>query len=242
MKLLLVRHGDPDYTIDSLTEKGLVEADLLATRLSKLDVKEFYVSPLGRAKKTAEPTLQAIGRTAIEKPWLREFEAPIKKPYMETTGITWDWLPGVWTEREGFYDKDEWMNEPELKEAEVIKQYEWVTSQFDELLAEHGYKRENHIYRAVCPNNDTLVFFCHFGLECVLLGHLLGVSPMIMWHGFCAAPTSVTTVITEERRPGIATFRVNGFGDISHLYANQEPPAFAARFSECYTNEGERLD
>ena len=23
MKLLFIRHGDPDYTIDSLTEKGL---------------------------------------------------------------------------------------------------------------------------------------------------------------------------------------------------------------------------
>lgn len=53
MKLLIVRHGDPDYTIDSLTEKGWREARYLAQKLSKLEIKDFYVSPLGRAKDTA---------------------------------------------------------------------------------------------------------------------------------------------------------------------------------------------
>ena len=50
MRLMIVRHGDPDYSIDSLTPKGWKEAELLADRLCKLDVKAFYVSPLGRAK------------------------------------------------------------------------------------------------------------------------------------------------------------------------------------------------
>ena len=42
MKLLIVRHGDPDYSIDSLTETGWIEAELLSDRLCKLDVKAFY--------------------------------------------------------------------------------------------------------------------------------------------------------------------------------------------------------
>ena len=41
MKLLIVRHGDPDYTIDSLTEKGWREARYLAQKLSKLEIKDF---------------------------------------------------------------------------------------------------------------------------------------------------------------------------------------------------------
>ena len=32
MKLLIVRHGDPDYSIDSLTPKGWREAELLSCR------------------------------------------------------------------------------------------------------------------------------------------------------------------------------------------------------------------
>ena len=33
MKILIIRHGDPDYTIDSLTEKGKTEAELLSDRI-----------------------------------------------------------------------------------------------------------------------------------------------------------------------------------------------------------------
>ena len=124
----------------------------------------------------------------------------------------------------------------------VGAEYAWVVSNFDALLAEHGYVREGDIYRVAKANRDTLVFFCHFGLECVLLSHLMNVSPMILWHHTCAAPTSVTTVYTEERRPGVATFRVCGFGDTSHLYAGGEFPAFSGRFCETYACDEERHD
>ena len=66
MKILIIRHGDPDYTIDSLTEKGKTEAELLSDRISKMDIKKFYVSPLGRAKATADYTLKKMNRKAEE--------------------------------------------------------------------------------------------------------------------------------------------------------------------------------
>ncbi|MDO4167066.1 MAG: histidine phosphatase family protein [Eubacteriales bacterium] len=242
MKLLIVRHGDPDYFIDSLTPKGWREVEYLAERLSGLSVKEFYVSPKGRAKDTAAPTLKKMGRTAIEKEWLREFEGAILRPDADGRMIAWDWLPQDWMSRPILYDKDHWMEDPIMEEGGIRQEYEWVTEHFDELLAEHGYVREGNYYRVQKPNNDTIVFFCHFGLECILLSHLLGISPMVLWHGCCAAPSSVTTVTTEERRKGIASFRMNAFGDISHLYVHGEEPAFAARFCECYDNDGERRD
>ena len=55
MKILFVRHGDPDYSIDSLTETGWKEAKLVSNRLTQLDVKNFYCSPMGRARDTASP-------------------------------------------------------------------------------------------------------------------------------------------------------------------------------------------
>ena len=66
MKLLFIRHGDPDYTIDSLTEKGWKEAEFLSEKIAALDVRDFYVSPLGRAKDTASCTLKKNGRTATD--------------------------------------------------------------------------------------------------------------------------------------------------------------------------------
>ncbi len=243
MKILIVRHADPDYSIDSLTEKGWQEAEYLSERLSKLEVKKFYVSPLGRAKDTANCTLKKINRSAEEKEWLREFHAPIWRPDVkENKSIAWDWLPQDWMQDERFFQYDKWFLPETMQEGRVKEAYDWVVNSFDEVLALHGYRREGHFYRTEQANNDTIVFFCHFGLECVLLSHLLSVSPMVLWHGTCAAPSSVTTLVTEERREGIASFRMSSFGDISHLYAKNEPPAFAARFCETFANTEERHD
>ena len=262
MRLLIVRHGDPDYEHDTLTEKGWREAELLSERLSKLPVKEFYVSPLGRAKDTASLTLQKMNREAKECLWLREFDTKIDRPDCpDQKSIAWDWLPEDWTREEEFFRRDLWATQQTMREGlapgahegngirvqkkpdvGVGAEYGWVVSNFDALLAEHGYVREGDIYRVAKANCDTLVFFCHFGLECVLLSHLMNVSPMILWHYTCAAPTSVTTVYTEERRPGVASFRVCGFGDTSHLYAGGESPAFSGRFCETYACDKERHD
>lgn len=242
MKLIIVRHGDPDYSIDSLTEKGWKEAECLSERLSKMDIDYFYVSPKGRAKDTAAATLKKMGREAEELPWLREFEGSITRPDIGECALAWDWVPGEWTKYSDLYDKDHWMENEYLAKGTLQEQYKWVVDSFDDLLESHGYRREGNVYQVVNANNDTIVLFCHFGLECILLGHLLGISPMVLWHGFCAAPSSVTTVTTEERRKGIASFRMNAFGDISHLYAKGEEPAFAARFCECFDNVEERHD
>lgn len=242
MKILIIRHADPDYEADSLTKQGWREAGLLSERLSKMEIRNFYVSPLGRAKDTASLTLKKMQREAETCAWLREFAPRIRRPDKEGASIVWDWLPQDWTNVEDFYDKNAWVNHKSMQDGNVAKEYAWVADSFDEILARHGYVREGNYYRAVHSNADTIAFFCHFGLECVLLGHLLGISPMALWHGTCAAPSSITTLVTEERRQGIASFRMGSFGDTAHLFMAGEQPSFSARFCECFANEDERHD
>lgn len=241
MKVLIVRHGDPNYEIDSLTNKGWREAELLSNRIAQLDVTAFYLSPLGRAKDTASITLKKMNRTGEVLPWLREFQAPIIDELTGKERLPWDQLPENWTKIDGYYDCQQWYQQPAMQNGIVKQEAQWVYDGLDALLLKHGYQREGKIYRAIHSNRDTIVLFCHFGVECVILGYLLGISPMVLWHGFCAAPTSVTTITTEERREGIASFRVNSFGDISHLYVAGEEPAFAARFCETFDSK-ERHD
>lgn len=243
MQILIIRHGDPDYSIDSLTEKGWREAELLSERLKKLDIKEFYVSPLGRARDTASITLKKMDRKAVVLPWLQEFfRAKIDRPDSEEKTISWDWLPQDWTKEALYYDKDHWMETEIFKNSSVKEEYQWVADGLDQILAAYGYVREGSLYRVEKASTDRIAFICHFGVECVMLSHLLGISPMVLWHGFCAAPSSVTTIHTEERREGIASFRVSSFGDISHLYVADEEPSFHARFCETYHSEGQRRD
>lgn len=241
MKLLIIRHGDPDYATDSLTEKGHREAKLLAKRIAPMDIKAYYMSPLGRARKTAEYTLKKAGRTAEVLDWAREFDTLIDDG-KGGKRIAWDWLPANWTAVPEFFDKDKWYTAPIMKDAEMEAGVKRVYDGLDALIEKHGYRREGDLYRAVSPNNDTIALFCHFGVTCVMLSHLLNVSPMILWHGFISAPTSVTTLITEERREGTVYFRTNAFGDISHLYKYGEEPAFSGRFCEMFSNGDERHD
>lgn len=242
MKLLIVRHGDPDYSIDSLTETGWREAELLAERLSKLNVKEFYVSPLGRAKDTASLTLKKMGRTTVECQWLREFAPTIQKHWQNQPGCVWDWLPAEWIKESRYFDSEAWSTTEIMESGHVGEEAGWVFEGLDQLLAKHGYQREGKYYRVEKANEDIVILFCHFGVECVMLSHLLNVSPMVLWHGLCAAPASVTTVVTEERRKGIASFRMSAFGDISHLYAADQEPSFAARFCETFDRADQRHD
>lgn len=238
MRILIIRHGDPDYEKDSLTEKGWHEAELLADKMEKLDIAAFYVSPLGRAQDTANVTLKKMGRSAQTHKWLREFHAPVSDKGKERS--PWDLMPSFYTANDDFYDVRLWHKTSFMKKGPVYHEYKKVTGEFDKLLALHGYVREGKYYKAVSANTDTIAFFCHFGVECVLLSHLLNISPVSLWQGFCAAPTSVTSLYTEEREKGIAVFRCNSFGDVSHLYAGNEEPAFAARFCEIYNDMSQR--
>ena len=242
MKLLIIRHADPDYAKDSLTEKGFREAEFLAERLTKLNIKACYVSPYGRAKVTASYTMEPLGLVGKECKWLREFEPKIMRPDVtDRKMIPWDWLPADWTREEKYFDKASWTDTQIFRNSDVEKECKWVWENLDQLLESHGYKRNGYLYEVQAANDDIICFFCHFGIECVLLAHLLNVSPMVLWHGMCAAPSSVTTLTTEERREGVASFRMSSFGDISHLYAHGEEPSFQARFCECFAS-GERHD
>ncbi len=244
MRLIFVRHGDPDYEHDSLTETGRIEAALVADRLSGMDIKEFITSPLGRARETAEYTLKKTGRTAQTLEWTQEFfKVRILRPDKDgEREIVWDWLPQDWTTQPEFYDPVKWSQNPIMMEGHVGEEYDRVCKGLDDFLSEHGYRRDGRFYRAESPNRDTYVFFTHFGATCVFLSHLLNISPMTLWHGLCMAPSSVTSVYTEERREGIASFRANECGDVSHLYTAGREPSSHARFCETYSNMDERHD
>lgn len=74
MQVLLVRHGDPDYEKDTLTDKGLAEARALAGSLRNVPIDAIYVSPMGRARRTMEYTAGIKGIEAMTLDWLHELD------------------------------------------------------------------------------------------------------------------------------------------------------------------------
>ena len=92
MRLLIIRHGDPDYEHDSLTEKGKKEAKLLADYLEKEKIDYFYVSSYGRAKETAAPTLERHHATPVICEYLHEFDYP-EDPGKQSFSESWHCYP-----------------------------------------------------------------------------------------------------------------------------------------------------
>ena len=237
MKLLLIRHGDPDYELDSLTPRGMKEAELLAQRLADVSIKEIYVSPKGRAQKTAEFTLRKKQMTAETLPWLREFSYPIEMPQEArepNSYILWNLRPTFCQSVPQLYDPEKWLQVDFIKNSVIPEKYKMVCDSLDELLAKHGYVRDGMFYRVEQGNTDTIAIFCHFALTSILLSHLLNMAPMPLLQQFGCAPSSVTTVVTEECQQGTAQFRCTCYGSTEHLHVGNTAPSSSGLYEEIF--------
>ena len=235
MRILMIRHGEPDYSGDTLTPKGCVEAELLSLRLAKYDLRDIYVSPLGRAKKTAEYTLKRMGREAEELEWLQEFRARMKDPDSGRMRVVWDRKPREWSGYPESYDPDRWTEIPIFRGSDARKVWEETKAGTDALMARYGFRKDGPVWLSERNTSDTIALFCHFGISLAVLAYLTDVSPMIYWQRILCLPSSVTEVVTEERVPGEVSFRATKIGDLTHLEMNGEPRSYHGLFQEYYT-------
>ncbi len=235
MKLIFIRHAEPNYEIDSLTQKGWHEAELLSDRVAGWNASAFYCSPLGRAKDTASFSVEKTGIPLQILPWLQEFYYRVKDPITGQERIAWDFMPSYFNGQAELHDQNKWMETDVMSSGAIKENYLKVCDGLDCVLQKHGYVREDGGFYSYKEHNDeTLVFFCHLGVSFVMLGHLLGIAPPVLWQGFFVAPSSVTVLGSEEREPGIATFRVQFLGDARHLSNANEPISEAGYFTDTF--------
>ncbi|NOY82066.1 MAG: histidine phosphatase family protein [Kiritimatiellaeota bacterium] len=203
MRLLLIRHGDPDYPNDSLTEKGRAQARRLGEILRPRTLDHILVSPLGRARLTAEYIAGPKKMTPTVLPWLSELDGNYH-------GRAWAWnYPGsdTFEHRDNFTMEDWHRHVPYGAHMVGLAATFW--EQFDAFLAERGYAREGGRYRVVRPGGQTLAFVCHAGIIQTLLSHLLHIPLPITYAQFAVGPGSCTTLDFEEKN-GFGVFRLTG--------------------------------
>ena len=236
MRILLIRHAEPDYTVDSLTPKGRAEAELLSQRLIHYRIRDFYVSPLGRAQDTAAYTLKKLGRQAETLPWLQEFSGSYPDPEtgMPRT-VAWDVKPRIWTAFPGVMDIHTWCSAPVFDAGNVKEVWKQTTKGVDELLGRYGFTKAGPVWKCDSNGDFVIALFCHFGISMAVLGYLTDISPMILWHHVLCCPSSVSEVVTEERVKGEVSFRVIKLGDLTHLESAGEHRSTAGLFPEVYT-------
>ncbi len=241
MKITIIRHAEPDYANHTLTKKGFKEAEILGKFLKDSKIDYLYSSPLERARYTADAIVKYNAvKTYKVYDFLREFNSCVDLPYIKSH-LIWDLRPDFLSENPELYDYNKWVEHGVMNDG-VKEHYNTIKKEFSALLEKHGYKKNGVLYDVIKPNHDNIVITCHFGLGSFLLAELLNIPVIALLNHTCAQPSSVTTVVTEERMKGKAIFRMLTFGGIEHLVTMKEPPSFMARFDEVYGDGNANID
>lgn len=226
MRLYIIRHAEPDYEHNTITKQGHHEAKALSQRLKHEGLTHLYSSPLGRAVDTARYTAKATRLEPVILPWTREL-SDLKMAPVPPWGnlMAWDLAGEVIRLERDHLTHRTWHRIPLFDQKKFRAEIARVGKNSDAFLKRHGYHRQGGRYRIMKGNKRRIAVFCHGGFGLTWLSHLLEIPLPLMWSGFWMAPSSVTTVLFDERSIRWATPRCLGFCDLSHLHIAKVRPS-----------------
>lgn len=218
MRIIFVRHGEPDYEHDCLTDNGKVQAFSTAEKLKDETISAIYSSPLGRAKITASYTAKEQDVPVQVLDFMHEIDWGSKSGGMlEYDGHPWTLAYQLLTEEPGYIGSDDWKDHGYFKDNLCTDYYDKIASGFDELLEGYGLKREGKLYRCIKECNDTIAVFAHGGSGAFVLSHLFSLPlPFVLTSlpfGVCSITTVDMSVVNED----MILPRFECFNDMSHL-------------------------
>lgn len=223
MRLYIIRHADPDFPNNTITPDGHLEAKALAKRLASQGLDRIYVSPLGRALDTVRYTSDILGLEANIEEWTQELDIKMEQ---SPWGSTSHWnIPGEAIRSvTPLPTHSTWHEFPYIQNTPTPQVFEQLKKNSDEFIKRLGFERVGGKYRILKPGNrEKVAVFCHGGFGLTWLAHLLEIPVTLMWTGFWLPPTSVTTILFEERSAEWAVPRCIGLADIHHLYESGLP-------------------
>jgi len=222
MLLYIIRHGDPIYEIDSLTERGKLQAEAVGKRMFDAKIDRIFSSPMGRAKETAKPACRLLGLEKNIEEWTHEIEDERLTPFPDGK------MKSITMIQNTYYLENGNINLPYersfectgINESQMEKAVKYIEENGKKFLERLGYKEENGIYRIIKPNEEKVALFCHAAFSRAWLSVLLHIPLHIMWASFQYTHTGVTVVEFENNANGFTAPRCLCYSDVSHLYAS----------------------
>ncbi len=225
LKLHIIRHADPDYERDTITDLGHREAAAVAVRMSGEGLTQVFTSPMGRARATARYTSERTGLEPVVLPWTAELQLEKITDLSGWQVAPWN-IPGESVRAEPPDGTgDMWQPLRAFSAYDFDGRYRSLTSSSDDFLGSLGYRRRAEGYAFDDAGDQVVAVFCHAGFGMTWLAHLLALPVPAVWAGFFLAPTSVTTLMLESRSPGLAVPRAVTIGDTGHLQVAGLPPS-----------------
>lgn len=221
MYLYIIRHGDPDYVTDTLTERGVKQAEAAAVRLAAAKIDRVYSSPMGRARQTAEPTARLLGLEVQIEEWSREIDKEILTDFPDGEKRSLSLVQNTYYRENGYIDLgfDRAYECQGFSSSDMKSATDKIFEGGREFLARHGYVEENGIYRIVSPNDEKIALFCHGAMGRAWISHLLHIPIHIMWAGFRYTHTGVSIFEFKNNENGVTAPAMLCYSDMSHLFA-----------------------
>lgn len=221
MLLYIVRHGDPDYTTDTLTERGWKQAEAVGKRICDSGIQQIYSSPMGRARQTAEPACRLLGLPCHIEDWAHEIEEERLTPFPDGKPKSVTLLQNTYYRENGNIDLsyDRAYEANGFSTSGMKTAVERIENGGRDFLQRLGYQEENGVYRILRPNEDKVALFCHAAMGRAWLSTLLHIPIHLMWAGFNYTHTGVTIVEFRNYENGMTAPRCLCYSDMSHLYA-----------------------
>ena len=218
MRIIFVRHGEPDYEHDCLTQNGLVQAEKTAARLKDEEICAIYASPMGRAMATASYTAADHGLSIQPLDFMHEINWGKKGDTdLEYDGHPWSLAYDLMAEASGYEQGDRWREHPFFKENICMDYYDRISWETDLFLEAYGLQRDGKTYRCSRPCSDTIAIFAHGGSGACFISHLLNLPfPFVlaaMPYGVC----SVSIFCLEALKGDRIIPRIELFNDMGHL-------------------------
>jgi len=221
MLLYIIRHGDPNYERDCLTERGRLQAAALAKRLQASGIGSIYSSPLGRAVETAAATAELLGLETHIEPWAEEVHEERLTPFPDGIMKSVSVVQNSYFRENGAIDLpyDRGFDAPGFRESGMKTASERIVTGGRDFLERLGYREEGGVYRILRPSEEKVALFCHTVMGRTWLSSLLHIPIHMMWADFQMTHTGVTVLEFRNRENGVTAPRCLCFSDMSHLYA-----------------------
>ena len=225
MILFYIRHGDPIYNPDSLTDLGHEQAKALAKRLMLHGIDEIYASTSTRATQTATPTSKLLKKEIHPCDWAQESVAwegfSIKN---ENGRNTWCFqLPKcveLFNSREIREMGQEWYKHPAFADTNFENGVKDTNRSVDNFLLHLGYRhvREDGYYEVIEKNPRRVALFAHQGMGMAFLSSLLDIPyPQFCTH-FDLSHSSMTVIHFDDESTDRVYPKVLQLSNDSHLY------------------------
>lgn len=222
MILYYIRHGDPIYNPDSLTELGHKQAQALAQRLANADLDEIFASTSNRAIQTAQPTAKLLNKDINLLDWCNESKVWQEFTILRNGSTRWlyqdEQLMRLFVSNEFAKLGENWYKHPDVNSPELEQGIVRIKRETYAFLAQLGYQKstDGNYYVATRPTDKRIALFAHEGFGMAFLSTILDVPYSTFCSRFELEHTGMTVIRFEGDK--IVIPKILQLNNDSHLF------------------------